>query len=98
MRDGGKSPMIHLVRRNLDAIVPVYHLDHLLGNADSPAKHLTDRVGFLDMHNLVHWFATNESILAIVVTAGVAVLLVCCLGCSNCPSRDKDDIFSRREI
>jgi hypothetical protein len=50
------------------------------------------------MHNLVHWFATNESILAIVVTAGVAVLLVCCLGCSNCPSRDKDDIFSRREV
>jgi len=23
----------------------------------------------------------------------VAVLLVCCLGCSNCSSRDKDDLF-----
>ena len=90
--------MIHLVRLDFEVLVQVYHNDHVLHYRGSSAKHLIDRVGFLDMHNLVHWFATNESILAIVVTAGVAVLLVCCLGCSNCPSRDKDDLFSRREI
>jgi hypothetical protein len=89
--------MIHLVRRDSGALLPVYHNDHVL-HSGSPERHLTVRVGFLDMHNLIHWFATNESILAIVVTAGVAVLLVCCLGCSNCPSRDKDDIFSRHEM
>jgi hypothetical protein len=90
--------MIHLVRRDSDVLVPVYHNHHVLGYSGPPAKHLIDGVGFLDMHNLIHWFATNESILAVVVTAGVAVLLVCCLGCSNCPSRDKDDIFSRHEM
>ena len=45
------------------------------------------------MHHLIHWFTVNASLAAIVVTVGVAVLLVCCLGCSNCPSRDKDDLF-----
>jgi hypothetical protein len=45
------------------------------------------------MHTLVHWFVANENLLAVLVTAGVAVLLVCCLGCSGCPSKDKDDIF-----
>jgi hypothetical protein len=90
--------MIHLVRRDSDVPVPMYHNNHLVSYLGSSARHPIDRVGFVDMHNLVHWFATNESILAIVVTAGVAVLLVCCLGCSNCPSRDKDDIFSRHEM
>ncbi|MGA3049065.1 MAG: hypothetical protein ABSD67_20690 [Terracidiphilus sp.] len=50
------------------------------------------------MHSLIHWFATSSSLLAIVVTAGVAVLLVCCLGCSECPCRDKDDLFRRRQV
>ena len=50
------------------------------------------------MHNLVHWFATNGGIVAVLVTVGVAVLLVCCLGCSNCPPREKDDLFSRHEM
>jgi hypothetical protein len=47
------------------------------------------------MHNLLHWVASYASLLAILVTLGVAVLLVCCLECTNCPSREKDDIFSR---
>ena len=55
-------------------------------------------VGFLDMHNLVHWFSSNGSVIAVLVTVCVAVLLVCCLGCSNCPSRDKDDLFRRHEL
>jgi hypothetical protein len=69
-----------------------------LGISSSSVKHHVDHVGVLDMHNLIHWFAANESILAILVTVGVAVLLVCCLGCSNCSGRDKDDIFSRHEM
>jgi len=55
-------------------------------------------LGSLRMHSLVHWFATNGSVLAVLVTVGVAILLVCCLGCSKCPSRDKDDIFRRHEL
>ena len=51
-----------------------------------------------NMQSLLHWFATNGNALAVVVTAGVAVLLICCLGCSNCPCRDKDDIFHRHEL
>jgi heterodisulfide reductase subunit B len=52
-------------------------------------------LGVLDMQHLIHWFTVNASLLAILVTVGVAVLLVCCLGCSNCPSREKDDLFRR---
>jgi len=54
-------------------------------------------VGF-GMHSLLHWLATNGSILAVLITAGVAVLLVCCLGCSNCPAREKDDLFRSRHV
>ncbi len=50
------------------------------------------------MHSLVHWLAINGSVLAVVVTVGVALLLVCCLGCSDCPCRDKDDLFRRRQL
>jgi hypothetical protein len=50
------------------------------------------------MQHLIQWIAANGTILAILVTACVAVLLVCCLGCSNCPSREKDDIFRRHEM
>jgi hypothetical protein len=86
--------MIHSIHR--DSGAPT--VDSSLGSLGSSAKHFVDRVGFLDMHNLIHWFAANGSILAVLVTAGVAVLLVCCLGCSNCPSRDKDDLFKRHEL
>jgi hypothetical protein len=50
------------------------------------------------MHNAIHWFAANGTVIAVLVTVGVAVLLVCCLGCSNCSSRDKDDLFRRHEM
>ncbi|MGA2219910.1 MAG: hypothetical protein ABSG51_17605 [Terracidiphilus sp.] len=50
------------------------------------------------MQNLIHWFATSGSLLAVVVTVAVALLLVCCLGCSECPCRDKDDLFRRHEM
>jgi len=87
-------PMIHLLRR--DSGVPMADLKaRVFGYLGSSAKH---DLGVLDMHHLIHWFATNAGILAILVTVGVAVLLVCCLGCSNCPSRDKDDLFRRHEM
>jgi hypothetical protein len=50
------------------------------------------------MHNLWQWLVTSGSLLALVATAGVAVLLVCCLGCAKCPCREKDEIFRRREV
>ncbi|MGA2673810.1 MAG: hypothetical protein ABSE99_11340 [Terracidiphilus sp.] len=50
------------------------------------------------MHSLLRWFVANASVLAVLVTVGVAVLLVCCLECLNCPCRDKDDLFRRHEL
>jgi len=50
------------------------------------------------MSSLFHWFAVNASVLSVLVTVGVAVLLVCCLECSDCSCRDKDDIFHRNEL
>ena len=45
------------------------------------------------MSQLVQWFMANANVLALLATIGVAVLLVCCLGCTRCSSRDKDDLF-----
>ena len=50
------------------------------------------------MNSLIHWFTVYENAIAIVVTVGVALLLVCFLGCTKCPSRDKDDIFNRHTM
>ena len=50
------------------------------------------------MHSVAHWFAEYSSILAILVTTGVAVLLVCCLECTKCPCRDKDDLFRHHQV
>ena len=50
------------------------------------------------MNSLVHWFGVNASVLAVLVTVGVAVLLICCLECSNCSSSKKDDLFRRNEL
>jgi hypothetical protein len=51
-----------------------------------------------NMQNVWHWIQVNVSVLAIVVTTGVGVLLVCCMGCSHCPCREKDEIFHRNEV
>jgi hypothetical protein len=50
------------------------------------------------MNSVVHWFGTNASVLAVLVTVGVAVLLICCLECSNCSKSEQDDLFHRREL
>jgi hypothetical protein len=49
------------------------------------------------MHALIHWFTMNANLLAILVTVGVALLLVICLQCTKCPCTEKDDLFRRRE-
>jgi len=49
------------------------------------------------MHSVVHWLTTYANVLAILVTVGVAVLLVCCIECTNCSCREKDEFFRRRE-
>lgn len=50
------------------------------------------------MQSILHWLQVNASVLAVLVTVGVAILLVCCLTCSNCSCRDKDDLFHRHEL
>ena len=42
-----------------------------------------------------NWLAVNGSILAVLVTVGVAVLLVCCIACTRCAKCEKDEIFLR---
>ena len=50
------------------------------------------------MNGLVHWFTVNASVMAVLVTVGVAVLLICCMECSNCSKSEKDDLFHRHEL
>jgi hypothetical protein len=50
------------------------------------------------MRVLIHWFAANVNLLAVLVTLGVGVLLVCCLECTKCSCREKDDLFHRNEV
>ncbi|MGA3129247.1 MAG: hypothetical protein ABSD59_00490 [Terracidiphilus sp.] len=50
------------------------------------------------MQNLTHWLTANESVIAVLVTVGVAVLVVCCLECTKCGCREKDDLFHRHEM
>jgi hypothetical protein len=50
------------------------------------------------MQSLVQWFAAPANALALLVTLGAAFFLFCCLECSDCPSRDKDDLFRRHAM
>ena len=50
------------------------------------------------MQILAHWLAVNGSVLAVLVTVGVAVLLVVCLECTHCSKREKDELFHRNEV
>ncbi len=50
------------------------------------------------MSSLVQWLAAADNTLAVLVTIGVAVLLVCCLECSDCRHREKDDIFRHHQV
>jgi hypothetical protein len=50
------------------------------------------------MTAIFHWFEVNANVLAVLVTVGVAVLLICCLKCSDCSKREKDDLFKRHGV
>jgi hypothetical protein len=50
------------------------------------------------MFSLFHGIARSGSLLAALVTVGVAILLICCLECTECPRREKDDLFCRHEL
>jgi hypothetical protein len=52
----------------------------------------------LHMNSLTQWLSVNEDVLAVLVTVAVAVFLVCCLECTNCSKRDKDEIFPRHDL
>jgi len=50
------------------------------------------------MNGFIQWLEVNANIFAVLVTVGVAVLLICCLECSDCSKREKDDLFKRHEV
>jgi outer membrane biogenesis lipoprotein LolB len=49
------------------------------------------------MFSFLHGFAAIENLLAALVTIGIALLLACCVECSSCPEREKDDIFRHHQ-
>jgi hypothetical protein len=50
------------------------------------------------MASLIEWFKVYDNALAVLATVGVAVFLFCCLECTNCSRRDKDELFHRRKV
>jgi hypothetical protein len=45
---------------------------------------------------IIEWFTTDGNAFALLVTAGVALFLICCMECFNIPSRDNynnDELF-----
>jgi hypothetical protein len=50
------------------------------------------------MNHFIQWLTNSASVIAIVVTVGVGLLLFCCLGCTKCGCREKDDLFHRHEM
>ncbi len=50
------------------------------------------------MQHIANWLTANESTLAVLVTLGVAVLVVCGLECTKCGRKDDDDLFHHHEV
>ena len=48
------------------------------------------------MHTLLHTLFSAGTILAVLITAGVGLLIFCCLSCSNCGCKEKDELFRRK--
>jgi hypothetical protein len=48
------------------------------------------------MHSIAHSLFSLGTLFAVLITAGVGVLLFCCLSCSNCGCKDKDELFRRK--
>jgi hypothetical protein len=54
------------------------------------------RVGFTEMHMMPHTLYTIGTIFAALITIGVGILIFCCLTCSNCGCKEKDELFRRK--
>lgn len=52
----------------------------------------------LDIPALFQWFENHAGALAAIVTAAVALFLVCCIECGTRPDREEDDLFHRHEL
>jgi len=50
------------------------------------------------MERIIHWFMANSGVLSVLVTVAVVILLACCLKCSDCSHREKDDLFTRKDL
>lgn len=90
------QPVLHYPRK----YTAVLQKSVLLATAGPPwCLTWAERISLLGlMQVLIHWFAMHANLLAILVTVGVAFLLVCCLECTKCPCREKDDLFKRHEV
>ena len=52
--------------------------------------------GHKNMHSLTHSLFSFGTLLAVLITVGVGVLLFCCLTCSTCGCKEKDELFRRK--
>ena len=50
------------------------------------------------MTQLMKFLTEYATLIAIVVTVGVGLLLFCCLGCTKCSCREKDELFRQRHV
>ena len=72
------------------------HVSKGVHTASNSLRYVVDQG--MTMESLIHWFAIDGNAISVLVTMGIAVLLACCLECSNCPSRDKDDLFRHHAL
>jgi hypothetical protein len=91
----GELKVVNLQRRGYVKQPPGNLCRIVLLSTQSEVSALIEARG---MNNLVHWLGVNASVLAVMVTVGVAVLLICCLECSNCSGCEKDELFHRHEL
>jgi hypothetical protein len=94
-----KRKAANLRRTNLPIVINVKQTGkRYLRKADYDEVSVILPIGEDPMSNLMHWLGVNGNMLAILITVGVAVLLACCLECSNCGCREKDDLFKRHGV
>ncbi len=48
------------------------------------------------MNSLAHSLFSIGTLFAVLITVGVGVLLFCCISCSNCGCKEKDELFRRK--
>lgn len=50
------------------------------------------------MHRLSLWLMIGVSVLSVLVTVGITMFFACCMKCSDCSGRDKDDLFKPHNL